>query len=175
MNRFSRHRESGFTLIEALIALLIVMIGLLGVAGMQALAIHNSTQAHIRSLASLDAHGLASIMRSNRAYWTNTAVPGTVSIAASGVKPTLAANTDCSTVNCTAAESAAYSLNQWLPVLKDLPTGATATIQRAAVTGTAPSAYLVTLTWTEKNMQAKNQGMATSSTVSSSTSVVVQP
>lgn len=162
-------------MIEALIALLIVMIGLLGVAGMQALAIHNTTQAHIRSLASLDAHGLASVIRSNRAYWTSASVPGTVNIAASGVKQALAANTDCSTVTCTAAESAAYSLNQWVPVLKDLPTGATATITRAAVSGTAPSAYLVTLQWSELGMEASNQGITKSSTATASTSVVVQP
>ena len=176
MNRFSRHRESGFTLIEALIALFIVMIGLLGVAGMQALAIHNSTQAHIRSQASLDAHSLASIIRSNHAYWTAATAPGTVNIAVSGVtQSSLAATTDCSTTNCTAAESAAYSLNDWAKVLQDLPSGTTATITRAAVAGTAPSAYRVTLQWSEKNMMAKNQGVLAASTATASTSVVVQP
>ncbi len=177
MNRFSRHRESGFTLIEALIALFIVMIGLLGVAGMQALAIHNSTQAHIRSLASLDAHGLASIIRSNRAYWTTASAPSTVSIAASGVTPALATYTSstCLTASCTAAQSAAYSLDEWKKVLQDLPSGATATITRAAVTGTAPSAYLVKLQWSEKGMVASNQGITAPSTATASTSVVVQP
>lgn len=176
MNRFGRHKESGFTLIEALIALLIVMIGLLGVAGMQALAIHNSTQAHIRSLASLDAHGLASIMRSNHAYWSDaTAAPSPVSITASGVTQNLAAVTDCSATSCTAAQSAAYSLNQWAQALQDLPSGATATITRAAVTSTSPSAYLITLRWTEKNMKAKNQGVLAASTATASTSLVVQP
>ena len=176
MNRLGRHKESGFTLIEALIALLVVMIGLLGVAGMQALAIHNSTQAHIRSLASLDAHGLAAVIRSNHAFWTDiTAAPGTVTISAAGATA-LPVTQDCAANSCTAAQSAAYSLNKWAQVLKDLP-GATARITRAAVTSTAPSAYLVTVQWSEKNMMAKNQGVlaASSATSTSSTSVVVQP
>lgn len=176
VNRSSSPGQSGFTLIEALIALLVIMIGLLGVAGMQALAIHNTTQAHIRSLASLDAHSLASEIRANRAYWADTAVaPATVSIAASGVTPMPAPYTDCSTTNCTAAQSAAYSLTEWAKVLNVLPTGSTATITRAPVTGTAPSGYLVTLQWSEKNMKAKNQGVLASNSATLSTSVVVQP
>lgn len=181
MKELRKHRESGFTLIEALIALLIVMIGLLGVAGMQALAIHNSTQAHIRTLASLDAHSLASVMRANRAYWTDVAAaPATVSIAASGgsvsISPaSLAAGPDCSAATCTAAQSAAYALNQWAQSLLDLPSATKATITRAAVTGSAPSAYLVTLQWSEQNLEAKNQGVTKSTTTTPTTSVVVQP
>jgi len=176
VNRSSRPGQRGFTLIEALIALLIIMIGLLGVAGMQALAIHNSTQAHIRSLASLDAHSLASEMRANRAYWADTALaPPSITIAASGVSPMPATYTDCSTADCTAAQSAAYSLTNWAKVLNTLPTGSMATITRAPITGTAPSGYLITLKWSEKTMKAKNQGVLAASSATSSTSVVVQP
>ncbi len=181
MKAMRKNRESGFTLIEALIALLIVMIGLLGVAGMQALAIHNSTQAHIRTLASLDAHSLASTMRANRAYWTATAIaPATVSIAASGgsitITPSsLASSPDCSAATCTAAQSAAYAIGQWAQALNDLPSGSSAKITRLATTTVAPSAYLVTLQWSEQNMQANNQGVTQSSKTTPTTTVVVQP
>lgn len=50
---FIRHREQGFTLVEALIALLVLSIGLLGVAGMQLKALQSAHMAYQRSLASV--------------------------------------------------------------------------------------------------------------------------
>ena len=181
MSHYRNGRSSGFTLIEALIALLIVMIGLLGVAGMQALAIHNSTQAHIRTLASLDAHSLASVIRSNSAYWTNASLaPANVSIvnkngAISVSASTLATSANCIAADCTVTQSAAYALNNWAQSLKDLPSGASASITLLAKTAMAPSAYLVQLTWSEKRMDANAETQTSAAAQNYSTSVVVQP
>ena len=57
--------NSGFTLIEVLIAMLVLAVGLLGLAGMQATGIRNNLSAYNRSLATQLAYDMADRMRSN--------------------------------------------------------------------------------------------------------------
>jgi type IV pilus assembly protein PilV len=54
------------TLIEALVSLLILSIGLLGVAGLQMQALRSNHGAHLRSQATVLAHDIADRMRANR-------------------------------------------------------------------------------------------------------------
>ncbi len=171
--------QGGFSLLEALIALVIIMIGLLGVAGLQALGIHSSAEAHVRTLAALDAHSLAASMRANHAYWAGVLAPPSITIkaAATGtaatVTPAPGAITNCATEICTAEETAFYNLRQWGSQLATMQHNATATIARIATAGTSASAYKVTVTWTERRM--KGQGVAAPASATRSTSVVVQP
>jgi len=64
----------GFSLLEVMIAVIIICVGLLGIAKMQSLALSNTNTSRLRALAALQAAGLASAMHSNREYWSN--VPG---------------------------------------------------------------------------------------------------
>lgn len=68
MNRSCPHpsRQRGMSLIEALVALLILSIGLLGVAGLQMQALRSNHGAHLRSQATVLAHDIADRMRANR-------------------------------------------------------------------------------------------------------------
>jgi type IV pilus assembly protein PilV len=59
--------QRGTTLIETLVALLVLSIGLLGVAALQVNALQNNQMAHVRSQASVLAYDLADRMRANRA------------------------------------------------------------------------------------------------------------
>ena len=43
------HRSSGFSLVEVLIALVILSIGLLGLAGLQAAGLRNNNSAYLRT------------------------------------------------------------------------------------------------------------------------------
>jgi len=61
----SRRQQAGVSLIEVLVSTLILAIGLVGVAGMQALALHNNQEAQMRSNASALAYDLADRMRNN--------------------------------------------------------------------------------------------------------------
>ncbi|MFP5419490.1 MAG: type IV pilus modification protein PilV [Gammaproteobacteria bacterium] len=61
-------RQHGFSLLEALIALVIVSIGLLGVAGIIANSLRVNQGAQIRSQASWLAHDIIDSMRANRAH-----------------------------------------------------------------------------------------------------------
>jgi type IV pilus assembly protein PilV len=62
-----QHKISGFTLIEVLIAMLILSVGLLGLAGFQASSARNNTSAYNRSQATQLAYDLADRIRANAA------------------------------------------------------------------------------------------------------------
>ena len=61
-----RNKNMGFTLIEVLVSVVILAIGLLGIAALQAASIRNTQNANIRSQAVFLAENLAARMRSNR-------------------------------------------------------------------------------------------------------------
>jgi len=64
--RGARRAQRGVTLIETLVALLVLSIGLLGVAGLQMTSLQNNRGAHMRSQASVLAYAIADRMRANR-------------------------------------------------------------------------------------------------------------
>lgn len=59
-------KETGATLIEVLIAMVVLAVGLLGLAGLQATSIQSNHSAYYRSQATLLAGDLADRMRANR-------------------------------------------------------------------------------------------------------------
>lgn len=79
-------RQSGFTMIEMLVAVLVVSIGLLGIAGMQAIGLQNNHGAYTRSQATFLAYDMIDRMRANELVarggsydivYTDTAPSGT--------------------------------------------------------------------------------------------------
>ena len=52
----------GFSLVEVMVAVIVICVGLLGIAKMQALALSNTTTSRLRALAAIEAAGLASAM-----------------------------------------------------------------------------------------------------------------
>jgi type IV pilus assembly protein PilV len=63
----------GFSLVEIMVAVVVICVGLLGIAKMQALAVSSTTTARLRAMAAFQAASLASAMHSNRAYWATAA------------------------------------------------------------------------------------------------------
>lgn len=76
----------GFSLVEIMVAVVVICVGLLGIAKMQALAVSSTTTARMRAMAAFQAASLASALHSNRLYWASTAAvansPVTVTIPA---------------------------------------------------------------------------------------------
>jgi type IV pilus assembly protein PilV len=60
-----------------MVAVIVICVGLLGIAKMQALALSNTTTSRLRALAAIQAAGLAAAMHSNREYWAGAAPPVT--------------------------------------------------------------------------------------------------
>jgi len=60
-------RQSGFTLLEVLVAILVLSIGLLGLAGLMASSIRNNHSAYQRTQATWLAYDMIDRMRVNRA------------------------------------------------------------------------------------------------------------
>lgn len=62
-----RLSEDGFTMVELLVAVLVLSIGLLGLAGLQAAGLRNNQSAYQRSQATILAYDIADRMRANQA------------------------------------------------------------------------------------------------------------
>lgn len=77
----------GFTLVEVLVALVILSIGLLGVAGMQIKSMTGNHNAFLRSQAQLYANEMLEMMRANYTAATN----GDYNITLTAANPTLSA------------------------------------------------------------------------------------
>lgn len=61
-----RHRQGGFTLLEVLVALIVLSIGLLGLSGLQTTGLRNNHSAFLRSQATLATTDIIDRMRANR-------------------------------------------------------------------------------------------------------------
>lgn len=128
--------QAGFTMIEVLIALLIFAIGLLGVAGMQTLALKSTNNSNARTMVNMHAYEIAERMRANMSAAEDGEYDGINSV--SGV-------TNCMP-SCSPAELAALDGDEWISNLQaDVPT---ATASVAYANGTAT----ITINWTERGL-----------------------
>lgn len=158
-------RQSGFTLLEILVAIVVLSIGLLGLAGLQAVSLNNNQIAYYRSIASQQAYDMADRMRAN--------VAGVRAGRYNSLTATPPADPGCITAGCTVDEMATTDHLQWLThnsVL--LPNGSgtvclatndpldlsydatpcsnTCAAANSAAAYNANLAYVVMVTWTEK-------------------------
>jgi type IV pilus assembly protein PilV len=76
----SLFRAPGFSLVEVMVAVVVICVGLLGIAKMQAMAVSNTNMSRQRSLAAIEAASFASAMHSNREYWASFPTAFSVSI-----------------------------------------------------------------------------------------------
>lgn len=106
-------RQRGFTMVELLIAVVVLSVGLLGLAGLQAQALRSNQVAYMRTQASLLANDIMDRMRANRA-----AVQAGHYDGISGSQ-----NGSCGTTSgCNAASMAANDVYEWrLTVAQSLP------------------------------------------------------
>jgi type IV pilus assembly protein PilV len=164
--------SQGFTLVEVLIAVLVLSLGLLGLAGLQANSLKFNTSAAVRGQATLVAYDIIDRMRANR----DAALAGAYDDAM-GIAPT-AGGTDCQAVGstCTANQMASYDLNQWKCLLGAWKSNAVCTGTLAIPRGLLPNAdgsvtrngnqFVVTITWNEIGWDPNNPNTRASLPVS---------
>jgi len=149
--------QSGFTLLEVMIALVIFSIGLLGLAGLQAGGLRSNTQAQLRTIATIQAYDMAERIRSN----PRGVIDGNYN-ALDSATPTAG---DCISNTCTAAEMATYDYYEWeLHTQNVLPSGH-GTVSSAAVGGGATRLFTITVMWDEERTGVNGTGCSGDPTV----------
>lgn len=182
-------RCAGFSLIEVMVAVLVISVGLLGIAKMQALAISNTGNSRVRALAALEAAGLASAMQADRLYWTTVPTVGndltatisraTVTKASDSTLSTVTANGCNSPTVCTVAQMAAFDLQNWATNLNSVIPNETASIDCNLPSATSYVTCTITVSWTE-NLVNSNSAQQINSTVQTALAtptyvLIVQP
>jgi type IV pilus assembly protein PilV len=165
MKRWEQSSKSlaGFSLIEVLVALIIVSVGLLGIAKMQALAYSSTGIASKRSLAAIEGSSLASSMSANRIYWsalTAAATTNVVGAVVTSTDPALTAAPNCTpgaAAPCTPSQIAGYDMNAWATALKKILPNDKATITCASTAGALPVNCVITMTWVENQAAINSQ------------------
>jgi len=139
--------NTGFSLIEVLVVMLITAIGLMGLAALQAATVTSAKTAHLSSAANQALGDIAERMRANAGGHGATFPYRTVGTYAerAGSRPT----TDPCVADCTAVSVAAADLAQWQRTIAANLTGGA-----GIVTGDAVSGYQVTIAWRERAANA---------------------
>jgi type IV pilus assembly protein PilV len=161
-------RNRGFSLLEVLVALVIISIGLIGVAAMQASAFTNTHASQTESMVAMEARSIADAMAANPGYWKSG--PGSVAVASSTLLNNSTLTTaepanGCINVVCTPTQMAAFDLQQWGTDLNKQVPGATGQI--TCQVG-APVICTIQVTWQPKTAVAINQGTQSSTTAAPS-------
>jgi type IV pilus assembly protein PilV len=138
----SAARTRGFTMIEMLVALVVLSIGMLGVAGLFVVSLRSGSSAVSRMQAVNLASDIADRIRANRRAGDGYTAAG--------------ADNKCTgagAVVCTPALLAADDVFRWQNQIKGAFPGGTATgaiAFAAAASSTQPSTYKITVSWSEQ-------------------------
>lgn len=143
----TKRRQSGVSIIEALVALIVLSVGMLGVAGLYLESLRANRTALSRTVAVQLVNDMADRIRANRAGLDQYAL-------VDGTAPT--GGSDCAAGLCTPTQLALYDKVQWYTsVQAQLPKGPSGAIPpRTAITYTAavgvtPARYVITTWWRE--------------------------
>lgn len=109
--KVSKKLQRGVSLIEVLVAMVVVAIGMLGVSGMFLLSTRGAADAASRSIAAQAAYEMADKIRSNRQGLATYLAPawGVATAIPTGAPPVV----DCFTVICTRPQQALFDMVVW--------------------------------------------------------------
>ena len=144
-------KRSGFTMIEVLVTILLLSIGLLGLAGLQAFTLKNNTIAYYRAIASQQASDMSDRIRNNLA--------GVTAGNYDNLTATMPTLPTCFPATCSTADMALVDQYQWLTANAALLAGGKGTLRcvigpdAGCVTNIANSnrVFDITVSWTEQN------------------------
>ncbi len=160
---------AGFSLLEVLIALVILSVGLLGIAAMISTTLKSNDSAYMRTQGTALAYNIIDRMRANQTAADN----GLYNITLPASASTAANPTTCTNATCDSTALAAYDLGQWeYNVARLLPQG------RGGITSAnngGVTLVTVTLLWNDSRAHDSLQksGAPTATTFSLSVSSVL--
>lgn len=152
-------RTRGFSLIEVLVSLVIIAVGLLGIAKIQTIAYAETGTSSLRSIAAIEASSMAASMRANRAYWAigGNLNPTTLHVDVAGTAittttdPAITGTPNCEVwaTPCSKENMATYDLQEWALAMNPL-LGASYSAAIDCPTTTTPINCTITITWVER-------------------------
>ncbi|MGD8592831.1 MAG: type IV pilus modification protein PilV [Gammaproteobacteria bacterium] len=146
--------QQGISMIEVLVSLLILSLGLLGVAGLQSTSLHSNQSAYLHSQATVAANDIIDRMRSNPEGVADGVYDDVDSEAALPADP----NCITSASGCTAAQLADYDVREWVQTSLAVLPSATATVtlnNMGTAADTTDDVFVVTVNWDDP-MDAQN-------------------
>jgi type IV pilus assembly protein PilV len=153
----------GMTLIEVMIALLILAIGLLGVAALQSRGQQYTAAAQVRTHATVLATSFLERARVNRVgaqrgdYAFSAAPTGTLK--------------NCRTTSCTTAELSTFDISQWLQEVENtLPAG-----RAQATYSTSSGRYTLTIFWALREAETETDSSGAVTATEKSMTWVMSP
>lgn len=153
-------RAPGFTLLEVLVAVLVVAFGVLGMARLQTVGLSGSKHARIRAMAALQSESLAASLRALPTFWAGAPQDFSMQAGhvflAGGTVP-LAPGADCSAADCSDAEFALFELQRWATSMNAQFPGHTA---RVTCGPGLPRQCTVRVQWSERPLLARNAALA---------------
>jgi type IV pilus assembly protein PilV len=188
----TRNGASGFSLVEVMVALIIICVGLLGIAKLEALMLSSTGTSRLRALVALQAASLADTMHADRDYWgggstywvpsggdltlTGTESGGTTTWA--GTNAPSSSPGSCLNVVCTSEQLAQYDLSNWSASLDTVLQTSTSTVTCSLTAGTGLVSCTISVQWNENTVAANKQEAAVGAPTSfqqQTYNLVVQP
>jgi|GEM_PF-1392973 type IV pilus assembly protein PilV len=149
--RRRRARQTGVTLIEVLVSLVLIALAMFSALALQAYALRLASSSTARSQAITLATEIAERMEANRTQALTGAYATPTSSAASSF------TTDCSQNPCAGADLVTYDLAIWSnKIVQSSLTSPTWTITLGAATASNPLTYTIAITWLERHDSAQN-------------------
>ncbi|NNM51010.1 MAG: prepilin-type N-terminal cleavage/methylation domain-containing protein [Pseudomonadales bacterium] len=192
-------RMHGFSMVEVLVAVVIVAIGLLGMAKIDAVSVSEGGVSATRAVVAMDVASLAGAMRANEMFWQTTSVPTLVTLTSSTTSKKTSVNVatptnltvgqvpsgNCANMLCSPAQMAAWDLSQYATALTQIiPNGSSTITCLAAVVNavtpslSSPATCQIAVTWTENSVAINNAVRSAANTQTSETQTfdqMVQP
>jgi type IV pilus assembly protein PilV len=148
MKSMNRSRQAGMSLIEILIAIVIIAIALFGTASLQMSAMRMGQGGVFRSHAVFLAQDIAERMEANAAG----AIAGSYVVALTSTPP--AVDTTCETTACAQAALATYDIAQWANTVSAALPQSSWSITRT-IAGT-PSTYAIVVRWIDRRTKTSD-------------------
>ena len=170
--------SAGFSLVEVMVALVVISVGMLGIAKLNALMLSNTSTSRVRALVAQEAASLADSMHADRDFWNGSSADwvastgplsvsvtenaGTTTLGASGsatLTAGLGASPGCEqgggAAPCSSVNMAAYDLTQWAQALSGVLKNYTSDIDCASVSNIVTCT--VNVQWQENTVAANSQ------------------
>ncbi|MCP4697864.1 MAG: type IV pilus modification protein PilV [Gammaproteobacteria bacterium] len=151
---------SGFTLIEMLVAIVVLSIGLLGVAALQSRGQQLTYGANVRTQGAILAYEIMDRIRANGTFAKDDVIsgPGDGKGYIENEKPT--GIPDCMTDSCAAAELRTFDLGEWYDRLAASLPGGTGKITASLKGGsTVTVEYVIEITWALQQTETREAGI----------------